>query len=113
MKQAPGHNTNIMFIEFILACLALFGLYYFWFTSKTNFWTKRGVVQPKECPFFFGNFPPTSPDVVKGKMHMNEALIKMYREYEGLPYMGTYSIGVAMSIFMIRDLDLVQRVLGK
>ena len=101
-----------MLVELFAAFALLLICFYASFTYKTQFWTRKGVKQPK-VHFPWGNNPFTMPDVLLQKESFHGSVRKQYEELRGEKYYGTYTPVTAIPILQLRDLDLIQHVMGK
>ena len=97
-----------MLLEVLLVFAALF-LYYYWtFRSRTSYWKERGIPSPEKCPFPLGN----NPIFGDSNIHLNDAVVKLYEEFKGERFYGTYTMISAKPLLVITDLDLAQRILS-
>jgi len=95
-----------MWIEVILGIFALFALFYWWMTSKWDFWTKQGIYQIKPI------FPVGSiPEFFTKKTHLNDVFLKMAEETKGKPFHGAYLMRAP--IFVLQDAELLRGILVK
>ena len=102
-----------MFFELLLITAALVAYLYWKFHSVGDYWTKRGVKQPKSNTFPFGNNPMTRLDSFSGEANQNSKYEDLYNEFKGERFFGTYGTIGNPPILMIRDLDLIKDVLGR
>ena len=63
--------------------------------------------------FPWGNNPGQDRDFIFQKESFDGSVRKLYEEMRGERYYGTYTPVTAMPILHLRDLDLVQHVMGK
>ena len=85
-----------MWIEIILGLIGLFGLFYWWITSKWDFWTKKGVYQIKPI------FPVGSvPAFFTKKEHLNDAFLRMADETRGMPFHGLYLMRAPIFVIQV------------
>ena len=101
-----------MIAEVTLGIVLFLIYFYASFKYKTRYWRSKGVKQPK-VHFPLGNNSDTSPDVLLQKESIHGACKRQYREFEGEKYYGTYSPFLATPVLHLRDLDLIQHVMGK
>ena len=67
-----------MWIEILLGLLGLLALFYWWLTTKWDFWTKQGVYQIKPV------FPlGSSPALFTKSEHLNDTFLKQAKETKG------------------------------
>ena len=67
-----------MWIEILLGLLGLLALFYWWLTTKWDFWTKQGIYQIKPV------FPVGSvPALFTKKEHLNDTFLKQAKETKG------------------------------
>ncbi|KAG8267663.1 hypothetical protein J6590_047247 [Homalodisca vitripennis] len=98
-----------MFLEVVVALLAIAGSLYFYLTRHFNYWKKKGIVyiQPK---FPFG----TVQDQFLGKTDAGSAGQKIYNEYRkerGLKYVGGFMF--QQPSLLVFDLDICKQILTK
>ena len=94
--------------------VAAFMAYLYWkFHSVGNYWTERGVKQPKHNAFPFGNNPMTCWEALAGKTNGNSVYEDLYNQFKGERFFGTYGTIGTPPILLIRDLDLIKDVLGR
>ena len=94
--------------------VAAFMAYLYWkFHSVGNYWTERGVKQPKRNAFPFGNNPMTCWEALAGKTNGNSVYEELYNQFKGERFFGTYGTIGTPPILLIRDLDLIKDVLGR
>ena len=77
-----------MWIEILLGTLALLALFYWWMTSKWDFWTKQGVYQIKPI-FPFGSMP----SFFTKSESLNDLFLRQMNETKGMPFYGNYLLG--------------------
>ncbi len=102
-----------MLFEAIVVIVALLLSYYWNFKSKQRFWSEIGVPSPPAPSFPRGNHPSLHPDVVSGKCHDSEVMVRQYKEFEGHAFYGTYTGLTATPILYPRDLDLISRIFSR
>ena len=99
-----------MLLEASLALVALLAYLYWRWQQKSTYWTKLGVRQPPSNPFLVGN--DALPRLLSAK-NANRAMLEQYNQFKGEKYYGTYTPVSAIPILHLRDLDLMQHVMGK
>ena len=88
-----------MWIEILLGLLGLLAFFYWWLTTKWDFWTKQGIYQIKPV------FPVGSvPALFTKKEHLNDTFLKMAKETEGMPFYGLYLFGGPIFVVQVRPL---------
>ena len=92
-----------MWIEILLGLLGLLALFYWWLTTKWDFWTKQGIYQIKPV------FPlGSAPALFTKKEHMNDIFLKQAKETEGMPFYGVYLFGGGIFVVQVRPLKNVK-----
>ena len=102
-----------MIWELFLMVAALVAYLYWKFHSIGDYWTKRGVKQPKSNAFPFGNNPMTCWEALAGKSNLNSVYEDLYNQFKGERFFGTYGTIGTPPMLLIRDLDLIKDVLGR
>ena len=96
-----------MWIEILLGLLGLLAFFYWWLTTKWDFWTKQGIYQIKPV------FPVGSvPALFTKKEHLNDTFLKMAKETEGMPFYGLYLFGGPIFVVQVRPLINVYQYYG-
>ncbi len=102
-----------MFLEVLLVVCGLFAYYYWSFRTRTSYWKEKGVPHTENTSFPLGSAAILHPDVLQNKISGHDAVSKQYMEFEGHRFYGVYSAMKANPILVLRDLDLVQHVMGE
>ncbi len=82
-------------------------------TFQDDYWTKRNVKQPSSNDFPFGNNPAVCTEVMFARENMGTAYKRLYDQFEGEKYFGTYGGIGTPPILVLRDLELIRHVLVK
>nr|APH81391.1 cytochrome P450 CYP3026C1 [Tigriopus kingsejongensis] len=94
-----------MWIELLILCVALFGLFYWYMTKDYNLWKNLGVPQD-EPSFPWGSL---MGEMVKQKRPMLEVLREQYQRFPDAPAYGGYVFH--KPVLILRDPELVKTVL--
>ena len=87
-----------MWIEILLGLLGLLALFYWWLTTKWDFWTKQGIYQIKPV------FPVGSvPAFFTKKEHLNDTFLRQAKETKGMPFYGLYLVGGPIFMVQVRS----------
>ena len=92
-----------MWIEISLGAVALCALFYFYMTKTFDYWTKRGVYQPKPS-FPFGSMKA----LFLQNEHMNDTMLRHAKEAKGLPFYGAYFLRAPF--FFLTDADMIKQI---
>ena len=92
-----------MWIEICLGAVALSALFYFYMTKRFDYWTKRGVYQPKPS-FPFGSMKA----LFLQNEHMNDTMLRHAKEAKGLPFYGAYFLRAPF--FFLNDADMIKQI---
>ena len=102
-----------MILELFLTVAVLVAYLYCKFHWIGNYWTRRGVKQPMSNTFPFGNNPLINWTTLLGRRNPHSLYKDSYNEFKGERFFGTYSHIGSPPILIIRDLDLINDVLGR
>ncbi len=102
-----------MLVETVLALSAFLAFLYIRFRQRCRHWDDRGVKVADGNAFPLGSAPMTSLDVIRGRLHFSDVIRRQYEENAGEKYYGVYGPIGAAPILVLRDLDLIEHVLGR
>jgi cytochrome P450 family 6 len=94
-----------MFLPLLLVLLFIVLLHYY-LTNRYAYWLNRNVPYPKPS-LFFGN----NRNVAMLKTTVGENLQRIYKIYEGYPFVGIYEL--VTPVLLLRDLKLIKHILVK
>ncbi|XP_029161308.1 uncharacterized protein LOC114933041 [Nylanderia fulva] len=96
-------ESMVLLLLLVLSCVLL--LYYYYWTKIYTYWSRRNVPSLKFS--LFGN----SRNASMLKITVAESLQMLYKQYEGLPFIGIYE--VITPVLLLRDPKLIKYVLVK
>ncbi len=102
-----------MLTEIILAVAGLIGYAYWIFRSKSNYWTKLGVKQPKSNPFPLGNNPITCTDALFNRKNQGDIAYEQYQEFKDEKFYGTYMLPKCFPALMVKDPEYLKDIMVK
>ena len=94
-----------MFVELVLAVLALVAFYYY-LTSTYTYWESRGIKGPKPYPMFGTFFL-----MIRGKLSVGDYLHDTYKTYKNEKFTGIYRR--REPILVVNDLNFIRDILIK
>ena len=95
-----------MILTIVYGILIIATLLYVWLSWRWTFWTKKGVYQIQPT-FPFGTFS----SFFTKKHHIYDQFILEAKECEKVPYYGGYFLH--MPVFIVKDADVVKKILAK
>ena len=84
----------------------------FFYGIAPQYWKRKGIQGPRVL-FPWGNNPGADKEFIFNEESFHGSVRRLYEEMKGERYYGTYTPVTAMPILHLRDLDLMQHIMGK
>ena len=94
-----------MLVEIVLGLLAVLGFLYYQLTKNKNYWQARNIPNTG-FKFFVGD----DGFFLTQKESVHEWGLRLYKEFEGVGYLGAWAMFGSPYIFIRNDFDMIRNI---